>query len=91
MDTGKVYAMKSLQKAEMLQRDQVRLTLYVLSRTWIKVSAVACPRPRRARRLGRIDLTMGRTAFLLVPRSPLSISHHGIPPRRRPHDYVDEV
>lgn len=32
VDTGKVYAMKSLQKAEMLKRDQVRRYFPILSR-----------------------------------------------------------
>ena len=46
VDTGKVYAMKSLQKAEMLKRDQVRslnplsLSMHILRSECV---AGACP------------------------------------------------
>ena len=46
VDTGKVYAMKSLQKAEMLKRDQVRSLSFSLSPTHIlRSEPVAGARP----------------------------------------------
>jgi hypothetical protein len=44
VDTGKVYAMKSLQKAEMLKRDQVRSLKFSLSTHVLRSEPVAGPR-----------------------------------------------
>lgn len=43
---------------------------------------VACPYTRRARSPGRVDISMGCTTFLLVPRSSLPIPYYGVPSRR---------
>ena len=45
VDTGKVYAMKSLQKAEMLKRDQVRSMKISLCTHILRSEPVAGPRP----------------------------------------------
>ena len=45
VDTGKVYAMKSLQKAEMLKRDQVRSLKFSFSTDILRSEPVAGPRP----------------------------------------------
>lgn len=92
VDTGKVYAMKSLQKAEMLQRDQVRSSFVIISqRSSHTICATAGPCSCRTGRLGRVNVTMGSAAFLLLPRSTLSLSYHGISTRGRPYDDADEV
>lgn len=44
-----------------------------------------------ARRLGGVDIPMGRAAVLLVPRSALSLSYHGVSARWRSHDNADEI
>ena len=45
VDTGKVYAMKSLQKAEMLKRDQVRSMNFSLSTHILRSEPIAGARP----------------------------------------------
>ena len=45
VDTGKVYAMKSLQKSEMLKRDQVRSLILSVSTHILRSEHVVGPRP----------------------------------------------
>ena len=75
--------MKSLQKAEMLKRDQVLLFRFRdLKSDYninLRISTVG-PCTSGTRRSSRIHIAMGRAAFLFIPRSVIPVSHHGIPP-----------
>ena len=90
-DTGKIYAMKTLKKEEMLKKDQVRINLA----TYVHCDDLnffpARARPRRARRAGRIQLTMGRPALLLFPGSRVPLPHHGVLARWRLDDDAHQV
>lgn len=82
--------MKTLRKDEMLKKDQVcRSASWLLVPTLIVVPA--CTRTRRARCSCRVQLAMGRAAFLLVPRFCVPLSDHGVPAWRRSHDDADKV
>lgn len=49
IDSGKIYAMKTLQKAEMLKRDQVKCAVLPYSVLYTDIDKyLARPRPRRA-------------------------------------------
>ena len=88
-DTGRVYAMKTLQKAEMLKRDQVCLTFPFTSPQ--RLSPAARTRPRRARRSCRVNIALGRAIVLLLSRSSLSVPDHGVPTGWGPNDDADEI
>lgn len=89
LDTGKVYAMKSLHKAEMLKRDQVCAPDIALSRVECCDSGRPCS--RGTQRLGREHVSLGRATLLRVPGSILSVSGHGISSGRRSYDHAYEV
>lgn len=52
---------------------------------------LAGPRSCRARRLGRVELSMGGATILLFSGCLVSLSDHGVLARRRSHDYVDPI
>ena len=52
IDTGKIYAMKTLRKSEMFKKDQVGLP--VILEYHLLSSMTARPRPCRTRRAGRV-------------------------------------
>ena len=91
VDTGKVYAMKTLQKAEMLKRDQVRGWAMGGGGGGLTGAAVACACPCGARCPCGEHVAVGGPAVLLLPRLGLPLPRHGVPPRRGPHVYAHEV
>lgn len=93
IDTGRVYAMKTLQKAEMLKRDQVRFLCVCLrgARDCLSCVRVARTRPRGARRPCRVNVALGRAVVLFVSRSSISVPDHGIPTGWGPNDDADEI
>jgi hypothetical protein len=76
-DTGKIYAMKTLKKEEMLKKDQVGCLFSALHRSSAD-REIASARPRRARRPRRVKLSMGGSTVLLLPGSCLPLPHHGV-------------
>jgi hypothetical protein len=92
IDTGRVYAMKTLQKVEMVKRDQVRCVIALGSRLLIVFCGrVARTRPRGARRPCRVDVALGRAVVLFVSRSSISVPDHGVPTGWGPNDDADEI
>ena len=81
--------MKTLQKAEMLKRDQVRVCDLRNARSY-RVRA-ARTRPRRARRPCRVNVALGRAVVLFVSRSSISVPDHGVPTGWGPNDDADEI
>lgn len=90
VDTGKIYAMKTLRKAEMFKKDQVRSSFHHLEWQWLDQST-ACPCKSREGRPRRIELALGRAALLLLPRSAVPLPPHGIFTRWRSHDHAHQV
>ena len=88
IDTGRVYAMKTLQKAEMLKRDQVRADFL---RHYARLSHLARTRPRRARRPCRVDVALGCAVVLFVSRPSIFVPDHGVPTGWGPNDDANEV
>lgn len=81
VDTGKIYAMKSLKKSEMFKKDQVgdrvnQPVVRALADDPSEPSARPCQ--SRTRCLGGIKLALGRSIILLVPRFKLSVPADGI-------------
>ena len=91
VDTGKIYAMKTLRKDEMLKKDQVCVNLFAGYTIAFISPPPACARTRGTRRPRRVQLPMGRAALLFVPGPLLSVPHHGVPPRWRSHDDAHQV
>ena len=89
IDTGKIYAMKTLRKSEMFKKDQVSLPVILDYR--LLSSMTARPRPCRTRRAGRVQLALGRSALLFVPGHLLPVLAHGVPAGRRSHDNADQI
>lgn len=91
-DTGKIYAMKTLKKDEMLKKDQVRVpsifneVYFILT---FAFQAGSCT--RRARCFGRIKFSMGRTTLLFISGSFIPIPYYGISPRGRLDDHADQI
>ena len=85
--------MKSLQKAEMLERDQVHDSHQFPEWTFTDVhnNTVACSCPRGARCSGGINITLGCPVVLFFPGPSLLIPCHGISPWRRSDDNADEI
>ena len=83
-DTGKIYAMKTLKKDEMLKKDQAIAFLILTQMSFFanQPCSSAGTRTCRARCSGGIQFTLGGTTLLLVPRPSIPVLDHGISSRR---------
>lgn len=98
--------MKTLRKADMMQKDQVRFPFAMLGRqlsffdmsgadqstfSLYTMHSIASTCKGRKRCSGRIEFAMDRSTLLLIPRSPVLIPHHGVFTWWRLDDHVDKV
>lgn len=93
-DTGKIYAMKTLKKSEMLKKDQVSLRnpAFLLPppshRLFLSLVG-ACQ--GGTGRFGRVWLALGGATVFFLPRCPVSLLDYGILTRGWSDDDVNQV
>lgn len=74
---GKIYALKSLVKAEMVRRNKVKQRIMTDTSTTVQ-EGPTCPRACRTRHSCKRRQSLARQAAYLVPRFDLPLHAHGI-------------